>query len=68
MPLVEITTANPPPDPSLLPTSLTELGVKLDITRALSDHELRDIKAFQRAANYITAGPYIPILTSHEPI
>ena len=51
---------NPPPDPSQLPESILEYGVKLDITKTLTPEELSAIKQFRRAADYIAAGPSLP--------
>ncbi|KAJ7733403.1 phosphoketolase [Mycena maculata] len=47
--------ANPPADPSLLPDSVLELSVKLNTKNYLSDDELKSIKMFRRAADYIAA-------------
>ncbi|KAJ7510452.1 phosphoketolase [Mycena galericulata] len=47
--------ANPPADPSLLPESLLDFNVKLDIKNYLSDEELKSLKMFRRAADYIAA-------------
>lgn len=47
---------NPPPDPSQLPDSILDYGVKLDLTNYLPAEELNAIKQFRRAADYIAAG------------
>lgn len=52
MPAQELAQANPPPDASLLPASLNELKVELDLN-VLSPDEVLDIKRFRRAADYI---------------
>ena len=49
---------NPPPDPSQLPESILEYGVKLNTKGVLSPEELSAIKQFRRAADYIAAGPF----------
>jgi xylulose-5-phosphate/fructose-6-phosphate phosphoketolase len=46
---------NPGPLPSSLPSSLSNLSVKLDLTDALIPSEARSITAFRRAANFIAA-------------
>ncbi|KAI0787950.1 phosphoketolase [Fomes fomentarius] len=46
---------NPPPDPSQLPDSILDYGVKLDISKTLTPEELSAIKQFRRAADYIAA-------------
>jgi xylulose-5-phosphate/fructose-6-phosphate phosphoketolase len=58
MPGQEIASANPPPDPSLLPESLLQYKVNLEIQNALSEEELKAVKSFRRAANYIAAGTF----------
>lgn len=63
--LIAITTPNPPPDPSLLPPSLSTLGVTLDISQSLTKDELHDIQSFRRAANYIAAGTSSPLHPSN---
>lgn len=52
----EIAQPNPPPDASHLPDSLLELRVKLNIKDALSQNELKAVRTFRRAADYIAAG------------
>lgn len=59
MPDQEISQPNPPPDASLLPDSLLDLRVQLDVRDVLSHHELTAIQKFRRAANYVTAGASI---------
>jgi xylulose-5-phosphate/fructose-6-phosphate phosphoketolase len=48
---------NPPPEKSQLPDSLLHLSVNLDEAKknVLSDDELAAVKAYRRAANYISA-------------
>ncbi|TBU24036.1 phosphoketolase [Dichomitus squalens] len=55
MPGQKLFQPNPPPDQSLLPESVLDLSVKLDIKHALSDEELVAVKQFRRAADYIAA-------------
>lgn len=57
MPAQLLYQANPPADPSLLPGYLSALKVDLPLN-TLSDEELRDIKNFRRAADYIAAGMF----------
>ena len=47
---------NPPPDASLIPESVLDLGVQLNIKDYLDKDELEAVQAFRRAANYIAAG------------
>ncbi|KAF7312098.1 D-xylulose 5-phosphate/D-fructose 6-phosphate phosphoketolase [Mycena indigotica] len=47
--------ANPPADPSLLPDSVLELGVQLGVKDYLPPDELKSLKMFRRAADYIAA-------------
>ena len=47
---------NPPPDPSLVPDFVLNLGVQLDHENYLSEDELKSLEIFKRAANYIAAG------------
>ena len=56
MPGQKLFQPNPPPDQSLIPESVLDLSVKLDISHALSDNELVAVKQFRRAADYIAAG------------
>ncbi|KAF8223843.1 phosphoketolase [Tricholoma matsutake] len=46
---------NPSPDPSLLPDSILNLGVRLDTNNFLSNNERRAIHLFRSAADYIAA-------------
>ncbi|KAF7985626.1 hypothetical protein HWV62_2125 [Athelia sp. TMB] len=55
MPGQEITQPNPPADPSLLPDSVLDLHVNLDIKNVLSEEELSAMRKFRRAADYIAA-------------
>ncbi|KAJ7039639.1 phosphoketolase [Mycena alexandri] len=55
MPAQILLQANPPADPSLLPDSVLQLGVQLDTKDYLSSDELKAIKMFRRAADYIAA-------------
>lgn len=66
MPGELLTQPNPPPDPSLLPDSILEHGVHLDIHAFLPPDQHRAIHLFRRAANYISAGPHIPIFSVHS--
>ncbi|KAH8111230.1 phosphoketolase [Phellopilus nigrolimitatus] len=54
MPAQLLSQPNPPPDASLLPTSLSALKVELDLD-VLSPGEVDDIKSFRRAADYVAA-------------
>lgn len=49
--------ANPPPEPSQLPSSLAELAVKVDYhgQNALPASELRAVRLYRRAGNYLAA-------------
>ncbi|KAJ6630943.1 XFP N-terminal domain-containing protein [Mycena sp. CBHHK59/15] len=47
--------ANPPADPSQLPESMLEFSVKLKTKDYLSKEELKAMKMFRRAADYIAA-------------
>ncbi|KAJ7454731.1 phosphoketolase [Mycena latifolia] len=47
--------ANPPADPSLLPDSILQYSIQLDTKNYLSSEELKAIKMFRRAADYIAA-------------
>lgn len=73
MPAQELFQPNPPPDASLLPKSLADLAVKLDLS-VLSEQEVKDLQAFRRAADYIAAGVFLsfPVfritLTSVPPV
>lgn len=58
MPGQVLYTADPPPDPSLLPDSVLDLSVKLDTKDYLPQDELNAIKTFRRAADYIAAGVF----------
>ena len=58
MPGQQLAQANPPPDPSLLPDSLLQYRVQLDIDGILSEDELAAVKTFRRAADYIAAGKH----------
>ena len=51
---------NPPADPSLLPDSILNYGVKLNTKDFLPTHEHTAVQLFRRAADYITAGVHIP--------
>ncbi|KAJ6466558.1 phosphoketolase [Mycena vitilis] len=55
MPAQILLQANPPADPSLLPDSVLQLGVQLDTRNYLPEDELKSIKMFRRAADYIAA-------------
>ncbi|KAF8896623.1 XFP N-terminal domain-containing protein [Infundibulicybe gibba] len=55
MPGQVIAQANPPPDASLLPDSLLELGISLNTKDFLSPEELNAVRMFRRAADYIAA-------------
>ncbi|KAK7032816.1 putative phosphoketolase [Favolaschia claudopus] len=55
MPAQILLQANPPADPSLLPDSILSLGVQLDTKDYLSKDELKAMKLFRRAADYIAA-------------
>ncbi|KAI0035422.1 XFP N-terminal domain-containing protein [Vararia minispora EC-137] len=55
MPGQEIAGPNPPADSSLLPESILSYKVDLDTQNALSSDELKAIKTFRRAADYIAA-------------
>ncbi|KAJ7672138.1 phosphoketolase [Mycena polygramma] len=55
MPAQILLQANPPADPSLLPDSVLQLGVQLDTKNYLPEDELKSIKMFRRAADYIAA-------------
>jgi len=48
---------NPPPEPSQLPDDVLKLAINLDAVKAtvLTDNELKSLKAFRAAANYIAA-------------
>jgi xylulose-5-phosphate/fructose-6-phosphate phosphoketolase len=56
MPAQILLQANPPADPSLLPDSVLQLGVQLNTKNYLSDDELKAMKMFRRAGDYIAAG------------
>ncbi|KAJ7638132.1 XFP N-terminal domain-containing protein [Mycena rosella] len=47
--------ANPPAEPSLLPDSMLQFSVHLDTKNYLSNDELKSMKMFRRAADYIAA-------------
>jgi len=49
---------NPPPEPSLIPESILQSEVKLDTKNYLPSDELEGLQAFQRAANYLSAGKH----------
>ncbi|KAJ7911489.1 phosphoketolase [Mycena leptocephala] len=55
MPAQILLQANPPADPSLLPDSVLQLGVQLNTKNYLSDDELKAMKMFRRAGDYIAA-------------
>ncbi|KAJ7671559.1 phosphoketolase [Mycena polygramma] len=55
MPAQILLQANPPADPSLLPDSVLQLGVQLDTKNYLPEDELKSLKMFRRAADYIAA-------------
>ncbi|KAJ7086142.1 phosphoketolase [Mycena belliarum] len=55
MPAQILLQANPPADPSLLPDSVLQLSVQLDTKNYLPNEELKAMKAFRRAADYIAA-------------
>ncbi|KAJ7746366.1 phosphoketolase [Mycena metata] len=55
MPAQILLQANPPADPSLLPDSVLQLGVQLETKDYLASDELKAIKMFRRAADYIAA-------------
>ena len=59
---------NPPPDPSQLPESILEYGVKLDLKNVLSNEELTAIKQFRRAADYIAAGVHFSSLFAPQDV
>lgn len=44
---------NAPPGPSLLPDSLLDLRIDLNLDNALPKSDLANIALFRRAANYI---------------
>lgn len=44
---------DPPPSRSHLPSALLELAVRLDIKDALSNNDVKALKKFRRAADYI---------------
>jgi xylulose-5-phosphate/fructose-6-phosphate phosphoketolase len=50
---------NPPPDPSLLPDSIINYGIKLNTTDFLSKDEHKAVHLFRRAADYIATGSHI---------
>jgi len=54
-PLLSKMKPNPPPDPSLLPDSLLELRVRLDLTDVLTPDEREALSLFQRLGNYMAA-------------
>jgi xylulose-5-phosphate/fructose-6-phosphate phosphoketolase len=58
MPGQEISSPNPPPDSSLLSEDILKLKIELDIQNALTSEELKAVKAFRRAADYIAAGMF----------
>lgn len=47
--------ANPPPDPSQLPDAILDFKVQLNTKNVLSEDELRCIREFRNAADYIAA-------------
>ena len=47
---------NPPPDPSQLPNEILDFRVQLNTKNVLTDDELRCVRAFRAAADYIAAG------------
>lgn len=51
----QLTTPNPPADPSLLPDYLNDLRVELNIKEALDDATLSAVQKYRRAAMYIAA-------------
>ncbi|KAF8514034.1 D-xylulose 5-phosphate/D-fructose 6-phosphate phosphoketolase [Gautieria morchelliformis] len=55
MPGQQLAQPNPPPEPSHLPEKLLELRTQLDTVETLSKDDLHAIKAFRRAACYISA-------------
>lgn len=63
MPAQLISQPNPPPDPSLLPDSLLDYAVKLNIKGYLPQDELQAIRLFRDAADYIAAGTRILCLS-----
>lgn len=56
MPGQELFQPNPPADPSLIPESMLDFSVKLNTSNFLSSDELKAVKMFRRAADYIAAG------------
>ncbi|KAL0580729.1 hypothetical protein V5O48_001287 [Marasmius crinis-equi] len=52
---VDITLANPPPDPSQINDAILDFSVKLDTSNYLSNEELESVQLFRRAADYIAA-------------
>ncbi|GAO46483.1 phosphoketolase [Saitoella complicata NRRL Y-17804] len=49
---IEESGPNPAPPQSLLPDSILDLNIKLD-NKVLSDKDIKSIRTFQRAANYV---------------
>ncbi|GJE94524.1 phosphoketolase family protein [Phanerochaete sordida] len=47
--------ANPPPDPSQLPDEILDFRVQLNTKNVLTDDELRCVRAYRAAADYIAA-------------
>ncbi|KAF8575549.1 D-xylulose 5-phosphate/D-fructose 6-phosphate phosphoketolase [Ramaria rubella] len=66
MPGQQLEQPNPSPESSSLPRQLRNLKVNLDIAGTLNRHDLRAVKAFRRAACFISAGKcsrdYTPML------
>jgi xylulose-5-phosphate/fructose-6-phosphate phosphoketolase len=59
MPGQRLSQPNPPPEPSLLPDSILNSSVKLDIKNVLTNHELTALQMYRRAALYIAAGVFL---------
>lgn len=57
MPEQQLQQANPPPEPSQLPSSLAELAIRIDYKgkNALSPSELHAIQLYRRCGNYLAA-------------
>ncbi|KIY72403.1 D-xylulose 5-phosphate/D-fructose 6-phosphate phosphoketolase [Cylindrobasidium torrendii FP15055 ss-10] len=55
MPGQQLNQANPRPDPSLLPDSILEYGIKLHTEDYLAEDEIKALRSFRRAADYIAA-------------
>jgi hypothetical protein len=58
MPTQQLFSANPSPDPCLLPDDILKYAAKLDHKNFLPKQELEALDLFTRTANYISAGAF----------